>query len=263
MPNSNNKKRIRSNSLESSSSDTTIVPNLNLSPEQLSQIAVMVAELLKPSIETIIQTTVSEIFKQNSNNLNNENINTINKNNHNQNSPLWGQPPSFITDNNLFSKMAAYAAENPDTINKKSKIAVVEKMPFMSEEDDKRIIEEIVSKCNLGDKLDKNTPPFRHKTKFSQTNSSRPQLIKIPFIDNVSRNYFIQQFHSITRNISTIPNNVFARRDLSPPELHFLYQLRRHAYSLNNSCGLYKYVISDLHIRELKNPRPLKNKTTQ
>nr|CAD2125879.1 unnamed protein product [Meloidogyne enterolobii] len=144
MPNSNNKKRIRSNSLESSSSDTTIVPNLNLSPEQLSQIAVMVAELLKPSIETIIQTTVSEIFKQNSNNLNNENINTINKNNHNQNSPLWGQPPSFITDNNLFSKMAAYAAENPDTINKKSKIAVVEKMPFMSEEDDKRIIEEII-----------------------------------------------------------------------------------------------------------------------
>uniref|UniRef100_A0A914P0A3 Uncharacterized protein n=1 Tax=Meloidogyne incognita TaxID=6306 RepID=A0A914P0A3_MELIC len=159
--------------------------------------------------------------------------------------------------------MAAYAAENPDTINKKSKIAVVEKMPFMSEEDDKRIIEEIVSKCNLGDKLDKNTPPFRHTTKFSQTNSSRPQLIKIPFIDNVSRNYFIQQFHSITRNISTIPNNVFARRDLSPPELQFLYQLRRHAYSLNNSCGLYKYVISDLHIRELKNPRPLKNKTTQ
>uniref|UniRef100_A0A914MJA5 Uncharacterized protein n=1 Tax=Meloidogyne incognita TaxID=6306 RepID=A0A914MJA5_MELIC len=74
---------------------------------------------------------------------------------------------------------------------------------------------------------------------------------------------FIQQFHSISRTISTIPNNVFARRDLSPPELQFLYQLRRHAYSLNNSCGLYKYVISDLHIRELKNPRPLKNKTTQ
>nr|CAD2196443.1 unnamed protein product [Meloidogyne enterolobii] len=199
MPNLN--KRIRSNSMESSSSDNTIVPNLNLSPEQLSQIAVMVAELLKPSIETIIQTTVSEIFKQNSNNLNN--INTINKNNqnHNQNSPLWGQPPSFITDNNLFSKMAAYAAENPDTINKKSKIAVVERMPFISEEDDKRIVDEIVSKCNLGDKLDKNTPPFRHKTKYSQTNSSRPQLIKIPFIDNVSRNYFIQQFHSISRTI--------------------------------------------------------------
>ncbi|CAK5084973.1 unnamed protein product [Meloidogyne enterolobii] len=142
MPNLN--KRIRSNSMESSSSDNTIVPNLNLSPDQLSQIAVMVAELLKPSIETIIQTTVSEIFKQNSNNLNN--INTINKNNqnHNQNSPLWGQPPSFITDNNLFSKMATYAAENPDTINKKSKIAVVERMPFISEEDDKRIVDEII-----------------------------------------------------------------------------------------------------------------------
>ena len=111
---SNNKKSTRSNTLESSASDTTISPNF--SPAQLSELAGMVAKILQPTIEATIKATINDLLKQQNNSTNNTH---------------WGQPPSFATDNNLFSKMASFAAENSETMQKKARTAVVERMPLV------------------------------------------------------------------------------------------------------------------------------------
>ncbi|KAL3082024.1 hypothetical protein niasHT_038206 [Heterodera trifolii] len=230
----------------------------SLGPEELAKIAQMVAEILKPTIESTIKTTVKEILAQTQSNFSQSAPSLANA----THTPLpWGCPPPFAMDPCFLVKYTNFGITNQQMMVDKSKSAVLEKLPEAAEADDNDFIKGIVQDCGLGDKLDTGKEIHRHpkNKKMSDNNSSKGRIIKIPFVDTKSRDQFLKKFPLIKRQKS-LPSNVFVRRDMCPPELDLLYSLRRQAYALNQSSGLFEYVVADLAIKKLPNPRPLRTR---
>ncbi|CAK5033687.1 unnamed protein product [Meloidogyne enterolobii] len=98
---------------------------------------------------------------------------------------------------------------------------------------------------------------FRHSSRSGQS-INKTRILKIPFCDVKSRDMFIRLFSQNKKNFPNLPHNVFVRRDLTRPELQLLYTLRKNAFNTNKFIGLYKYVVVDLSIKTLSNPKPFK-----
>lgn len=239
---------------DSNSTDSTPLGALPLTTDQLVELANILAKIMLPTIEVAVRTAVAEVFKQ-------QQI----KDNNNQNNPqtLWGQPPFGVGTTpspDFFLKLSNQNVLDRELIERKSKSAVIEKLPQLaSEAEEQERIKSIVTECNLLEKLDPSSPPHRHPLfTRQQPNNSRPKITKVFFVDKNSRDLFLQRFYNAKRKIQSIPSYVFCRRDLTPFELDYLYKLRKHAYNANKACGLFKYVVRDLQIIEISNPKPLR-----
>uniref|UniRef100_A0A915NHU6 Uncharacterized protein n=1 Tax=Meloidogyne floridensis TaxID=298350 RepID=A0A915NHU6_9BILA len=142
--------------------------------------------------------------------------------------------PTPATSRNSFRNFE----QHREIIEEKSKRAVLEKLP--EEINEKEVIKSIVEKCGLEKDLIEEEI-HRHPRQKSESNT-KARIIKIPFRTVKARNTFLK----------------IVRRDMTMSELSILYNLRSKAYAANQNCGQYKYVVNDLTIKELPNPKPFK-----
>lgn len=78
--------------------------------------------------------------------------------------------------------------------------------------------------------------------------TSRARILKVRFLSTNDRDNFLRKFRSsLPLNIAGKPR---VRRDMTPPELQLLYELRKTCYELNQECGWQKHYIRDLTIAE-------------
>ena len=68
------------------------------------------------------------------------------------------------------------------------------------------------------------------------------------------------KFRSTVLKMPVIPHNLIARRDMTSNELKILYDLRKQAFEANQAAGVYKYIVVDLELRTLTNPKPLRSR---
>jgi len=242
-----NKRRKITKSFESSSSS---IDSTQISQEQIICISKCVVEFLKPTIEQIVRSIIQEIIP----NFNNTTTTT-------NTSQPWGSHP--FSNNNFepplqhFIDISNYNTSHQETIINKSKTAVVEKFP--ESDGDNNLLREIVNECGLGEELDEKEI-HRHAGK-REANVSKPKIYKIHFKSSQSRDKFLKTFRKVVKsNPQKYPQQSFCRRDMSPPELKLLYSLRKQAYELNKNLNLYKFIVVDLKIMELSNPRPLRTR---
>ncbi|CAK5088687.1 unnamed protein product [Meloidogyne enterolobii] len=237
-------KRPKINKIFENSTSFTHSPPL--SQQNIISISKCVVELLKPTIEQLIRSIINE-------------IKTTPTNTKTEQTP-WGSHP--FSNNNQNSPpiqhlidISNFNASNSDIVIAKSKTAVVEKFP--ESDGDVAALKEIVKECGLEKDLDEKGI-HRHGT---NKNNFKPQIFKIHFISTKSRDKFIKSYRKIVKsNPNKYPQQSFSRRDLSPPELKLLYSLRKQAFNANLNCKLYKYIVVDLTIIELSDPKPLHNR---
>uniref|UniRef100_A0A914MFD7 Uncharacterized protein n=1 Tax=Meloidogyne incognita TaxID=6306 RepID=A0A914MFD7_MELIC len=160
----------------------------------------------------------------------------------------WGCPPDLII------RHVNAAMLDREIIEEKSKRAVLEKVP--ENIDEKEVIKSIVEKCGLENELIEEDI-HRHPRQKSESNN-KSRIIKIPFRTVKARNTFLKTYRKALKNLPNIPKFISARRDMTMSELSILYNLRSKAYAENQKCGQYKYVVNDLSIKELPNPKPFK-----
>lgn len=171
----------------------------------------------------------------------------------------WGCPPPCLDLNpSLLSGMVNYAATHPETVQSKSKRAVIERVP--EDVDAKALVQNIVEECGLADKLVADEV-HRHPATVRESGNGMPQkprILKVPFIDQISRDLFLRRFRKNLPKIENAPRNLLVRRDMTPPELSLLYELRKRAYEANASLNQFKFIVVDLRIETLQNPKPFK-----
>jgi len=113
-----------------------------------------------------------------------------------------------------------------------------------------------VEKCGLEKDLIEEEI-HRHPRQKSESNT-KARIIKIPFRTVKARNTFLKMYRKALITLTNIPKFISVRRDMTMSELSILYNLRSKAYAANQNCGQYKYVVNDLTIKELPNPKPFK-----
>jgi hypothetical protein len=161
----------------------------------------------------------------------------------------YGQPPNYA----LFTKMVHEATLDAEVIAEKSKRAVVERLPEDVDADE--LIAKIAEEAGVDGQL---LEDIHRHPRVKKTDGGKPRIIKVPFSTKNARDTFIRGFRKAIMAIQNTPKNLIVRRDMTPTELNILYSLRRQAYDMNKSNGLFKYVVSDLQIIELKSPKPWK-----
>lgn len=137
---------------------------------------------------------------------------------------------------------------------------VIERLP--EHIDAAELVENIAQECGVADKLIKEEV-HRHPNNVRVTKAGekeKPRILKVPFVDQTSRDHFLRNFRKSLPKIPNAPKNLSVRRDMTPPELSLLYDLRRKAYEANVASGLFKHIVVDLRIETLKNPQPFKHK---
>lgn len=81
---------------------------------------------------------------------------------------------------------------------------------------------------------------------------TRARPVKVKFSSNVDRDSFIRGFRRVLPTASRVPGQPMpsARRDMTPPELELLREIRSEVYSRNKAAGCNAYYVHDLEIFE-------------
>jgi hypothetical protein len=182
--------------------------------------------------------------------------------------PKWYQS---ITDSNPLLKAiftdepelrnsaySAYMIRQATKAQEKNYIAVIEKLIHQDNSKDlKQLDAEFVNRICEQAQIVRPTDTWRIQIK----NTNRTPPLKVRFPTTKDRDAFIFNFNrSLPPNLpSPRPTT---RRDLTVPELQFTYSLREKARIANEDCNLFRYVVRDMDIVELKNPQPLKKQRT-
>ncbi|KAL3085505.1 hypothetical protein niasHS_009432 [Heterodera schachtii] len=188
--------------------------------------------------------------------------NPQNINGHNNSNPTvapkipWGCPPQFGPSQ--IARMLNNAIVDSELIKQKSKRAVVERLPEHLNEKD--VVKQIAEECGLLDEIDLDNV-HRHPRTAREENA-KPRIVKIPFSSQKSRNLFLYKFRSTLFKMPVIPHNLTARRDMTLSELQILYDLRKKAFEANQAAGVYKYIVIDLELKTLSNPKPLRTRVS-
>ena len=235
-----------------SSSPTNSIPDSNmevLSPDQIGQIVKIVLEMVTPILEGMVERLVDRLMEKSNGPPLQENRST-----------QWGQPPSHI-QNVQFVRLVNSAVLNSETIKEKSTRAVIEKLPegYGQPED---LVEQIAKECGVEEELIKEDVHRHPREMKSREKTGKARILKVPFRTQVARDHFIWHFREGLRKNSAFPQNLSIRRDMTRAELDILYDLRRQAWEDNKTEGLFKYIVVDLQIKELSNPKPLRTRTS-
>lgn len=86
----------------------------------------------------------------------------------------------------------------------------------------------------------------------------RSRLIKVQFSSKKARDSFLFGFRKNLSNFPQVNKKVSVRRDMVQSELDKYYELKKEAYDKNVACGMFKYFVSDLILKEISNAQPLK-----
>jgi len=147
----------------------------------------------------------------------------------------------------------------------KSRYAVIEKLPFESEDDDRNLIEAVLTTAKIP--VTAFVRCFRHgrsRVQDGENSSSqpgRPRILKVEFQSTASRDQFIRSFRqSLPPPVFQMKPAVFARRDMIDVELRYQSQLRKEVFRRNQEAGLIKFFYRDLRIYACREPyRPFLN----
>lgn len=95
--------------------------------------------------------------------------------------------------------------------------------------------------CTKGH-LDGFVESWRHPGK----NPALNRIVKVRFRSPADRDSFIRSFRmNLPPNVSGRPR---VRRDMTPPELQLLFQIRKQAWELNQVAGFGQYFVRDLEL---------------
>jgi hypothetical protein len=218
------KKLLSNNNNKNENSDNDPIALLNSRLDRLESLVHSLADRLDNNITT-----------NNTSSQQQQSIPTANR---------WGCPPAGV----LFRAIND-AVSNSELVSKKSKSAVLERLP--EDVDEKDAVKELAEQCGLLGEIDLENVHRHPKEKKNDKN----RIVKIPFTNNQSRNQFLFKFRPALHK-TDFPKNLSVRRDMLPMELSTLYDLRREAYHLNKAANAFKYVVVDLEIRTLPKPKP-------
>jgi len=165
------------------------------------------------------------------------------------------QHNSFLEQSH-FTNIINNAILDAEEIKSKSKRVVIERAPENS--DITSLVKKIASDCGISsDLLEKEI--HRHPNRESSEGiNKKPRIVKIPFANKKSRDIFLFNFRKCLKKNPTFPQFLTARRDMTRNELNILYNLRKQAFSMNQTENMFKYIVVDLSIITLKNPQPLR-----
>ena len=158
------------------------------------------------------------------------------------------------------SSLMCRVVQQTDTILEKSTRAVLvgyeeDQDEAVTHERDKVLIQKVLEK--IGDPhLTPLTVSFHRHPKERKSSSSH-RIIKIQFPDKLARDRFLSQAHKIRAASLTGNPHAFLRRDFTSEELTRDRDLRREAGRRNSEQNQLAYVVRDLRIVTLTNPRPL------
>lgn len=164
-----------------------------------------------------------------------------------------------ITNNPSTAEIARIVQESiieSESLKGKSLRAVIEKFEEQdndnsTSEADKSFVEDMAK--NIG--IDPEEMELEKTHRYGQVKNGKPRVIKVQFRSKAARDKFLYGFR---KNMpSTVPKKVLIRRDMTKAELDKLYSVRKEAWQKNQDCGLYKYFVSDLSIKEIANPKAL------
>lgn len=96
---------------------------------------------------------------------------------------------------------------------------------------------------------------FRHPKDAPRNSKRQGRPIKLKFPTAEYQVQFLKEANQIRRNTFPTLHHVFARRDLNPTELQIDQDLRKECGIRNQECGLIKYVVRDLEVYTIKNPK--------
>uniref|UniRef100_A0A914NL39 Uncharacterized protein n=1 Tax=Meloidogyne incognita TaxID=6306 RepID=A0A914NL39_MELIC len=165
------------------------------------------------------------------------------------------QHNSFLEQSH-YTNIINNAILDAEEIKSKSKRVVIERAPENS--DITSLVKTIASDCGVSsDLLEKEI--HRHPNRESSEGiNKKPRIVKIPFANKKSRDIFLFNFRKCLKKNPTFPQFLTARRDMTRNELNILYNLRKQAFSMNQTENMFKYIVVDLSIITLKNPQPLR-----
>lgn len=96
---------------------------------------------------------------------------------------------------------------------------------------------------------------FRHPKDAPRDSKRRGRPIKVKLASQQDQETFIKEANKVRHSTFTDQPHLFVRRDLTPKELEIDSELRRECGKRNQQLGLIKYVVRDLEIHEIKNPK--------
>jgi hypothetical protein len=186
----------------------------------------------------------------------------------------FGCPPSSIFKNSITADLVkqdyelSYLSLVCDTLRHSAKTASKDTHAVIERLYDDRSSSghaewDLISQiCSTAD-IEKPVNIWRHNSRRSEENSTKPRPLKIAFQTSRARDVFLERFNKTLPSWRTrFPGQrPIARRDMTPPELRLLYLLRKHCYDKNQEAGRIEFVVRDLSIIKLKDPRNFPNQS--
>ncbi|KAI1696800.1 hypothetical protein Ddc_20135 [Ditylenchus destructor] len=168
----------------------------------------------------------------------------------------YGEPPSYAA----ITRTILQVVNDADKAKEKSCRAVIERLPEQAtdsetEESDKQTLEKVARASEkeyqiISEKCHRSGPK----------REGRNRILKVQFQSQKERDIFLRSFRSSVKKCPNVNQKITARRDMTDTELKLLYDLRRQCFELNAKSGLFKYIVQDLEIKELQNPKEFKVK---
>lgn len=101
---------------------------------------------------------------------------------------------------------------------------------------------------------------YRHPKDKPRNSKTRGRPLKIKLENPQSQVHFLKEADRARRTVFPTQPHIFVRRDLNPTELKIDADLRKECGIKNSECGVVKFVVRDLEIYEIKNPKHLVQK---
>lgn len=185
-------------------------------------------------------------------------IATLEQNTNDKPAHAYGEPPSYAA----ITRTILQVVNDADKAKEKSCRAVIERLPEKAtetetKESDTKTLEKI---ANASEKEFKIITDDSHRS--GPTRPGRNRILKVQFSTQKERDTFLRSFRSSVKKCPEVHQKITARRDMTDTELKLLYNLRRQCFEQNQKSGLFRYIVQDLEIKELPDPKEFKVHTS-
>ena len=133
--------------------------------------------------------------------------------------------PAYLT------RLINDAILNSEELLAKSKKVVIERAPESL--DLNNIIKTVSEECGVEADILLDGVHRHPSRELKDSPNKRPRIVKIPFATKKSRDIFLFSFRKILRKNTSFPQFLTIRRDMTKQELSILYEIRKHAYCMN------------------------------
>lgn len=172
-------------------------------------------------------------------------------------------PTSSSTSSTELKAAFASVLADKESMAGKSTRAVLVNVPEVGDEvatvaNDKIILQKIFKEMN-NEYLNSVLPTirFHRHPEVRREGAHNPRILKIQFDSDSTRNLFLKEAIRVKCGQLTGSSRAYVRPDYTTDQLRLERQLKTKAYESNLACGQIKYVVRNLELVHVKEPREL------